>query len=101
MQYLFLILVRSCITLPSFFLVHTPHICKCNAKVDEIGIHGPSCCKNSERFSRSTEINSIINRSLTSIHVNSTLEPNELSGDDGKRPDEMTLLPWIKGQLLV
>jgi hypothetical protein len=46
-------------------------------------------------------INSIINRSLTSIHVNSTLEPNGLSGDDGKRPDGMTLVPWIKGQPLV
>jgi hypothetical protein len=80
----------------------TPHICKCNAKVDEIGIHGLSCSKSSGRFSRHTEINSIINRSLTSIHVNSTLEPNGLSRDyDGKRPDGMTLVPWNKGQPLV
>jgi hypothetical protein len=79
----------------------TPHICKCNAKVDEIGIHGLSCSKSSGRFSRHTEINSIINRSLTSIHVNSTLEPNGLSRDDGKRPDGMTLIPWNKGQPLV
>jgi hypothetical protein len=56
----------------------TPHICKCNAKVDEIGIHGLSCSKSSGRFSRHTEINSVINRSLTSIHVNSTLEPNQV-----------------------
>jgi hypothetical protein len=33
--------------------------------------------------------------------VNSTLEPNELSRDDGKRPDGMNLVPWIKGQSLV
>jgi hypothetical protein len=33
--------------------------------------------------------------------VNSTLEPNGLSQDDGKRPDGMTLVPWIKGQPLV
>jgi hypothetical protein len=79
----------------------TPHICKCNAKVDEIGIHGVSCSKSSGRFSRHTEINSIINRSLTSIHLNSTLEPNGPSRDDGKRPDGMTLVPWIKGQPLV
>jgi hypothetical protein len=79
----------------------TPHICKCNAKVDEIGNHGLSCSKSSGRFSRHTEINSIINRSLTSIQVNSTLEPNGLSRDDGKRPDRMTLVPWIKGQPLV
>jgi hypothetical protein len=79
----------------------TPHICKCNAKVDEIGTHGLSCFKISGRFSRHTEINAIINWSLTSIHVNSTLEPNGLSRDDGKRPDGMTLVPWIKGQPLV
>jgi hypothetical protein len=38
---------------------------------------------------------------LTSIHVNLTLEQNGLSRDDGKRPDGMTLVPWIKGQPLV
>jgi hypothetical protein len=38
---------------------------------------------------------------LTSIHVNSTLEPNRLSRDDGKSPDGMTLVRWIKGQPLV
>jgi hypothetical protein len=79
----------------------TPHICKCNAKVDEISIHRLSCSKSSGRFSKHTEINSIINRSLISIHVNSTLEPNGLSRDDGKRPGGMTLVPWIKGQHLV
>jgi hypothetical protein len=67
------------------------------AKVDEIGIHGLSCSKSSGRFSRHTEINSIISRSLTST----TLEPNGLSRDDGKGPDGMTLVPWIKGQPLV
>jgi hypothetical protein len=72
----------------------TPHIWKCS-------IHGLSCSKSSGRFSRHTEINCIINRSLTSIHVNSTLEPNGLSRDEGKRPDGMTLVPWIKGQPLV
>jgi hypothetical protein len=79
----------------------TPHICKGNAKVDEIGTHGLSCFKSSGRFSRHTKINSTINQSLTSIHVNSTLEPNRLSRDNGKRPDGMTLVPWIKGQPLV
>jgi hypothetical protein len=79
----------------------TPHICKCNAKVNEIGIHGLSFSKSSGRFSRHTEINSIINLSLTSIYANSTLELNGLSRDDGKRPNGMALVPWIKGQSLV
>jgi hypothetical protein len=38
---------------------------------------------------------------LTSIQVNSTLEPNGLSRNDRKRPDGMTLVPWIKDQSLV
>jgi hypothetical protein len=38
---------------------------------------------------------------LTSIHVNSTLELNGLSRDNGKTPDGMTFVPWIKGQPLV
>jgi hypothetical protein len=38
----------------------TSHICKCNAKVDEIGILGLSCSKSSGRFSRHAEINSTI-----------------------------------------
>jgi hypothetical protein len=33
--------------------------------------------------------------------VNSTLVPNGLPRDDGKRPGGMTLVPWIKGQPLV
>jgi hypothetical protein len=64
-----------------------------NAKIDEIYVHGLSCSKSSGRFSRHTEINSIINWSLTSIHVNSILEPNGLSRDAGKRLDGMTLVP--------
>jgi hypothetical protein len=79
----------------------TPHICKCNAKVDEIGIHGLSFSKSSDRLSRHTDINSINNRSLTSIHINSTLEPNVLSRDDGKRPDGIILVPWFQGQPFV
>jgi hypothetical protein len=70
----------------------TPHFCKCSAKVEEIGIHGLSCSKSSGRFSRHSENNSIINRSLTSIHVNSTLEPNGLSRDDGKHPDDFSTM---------
>jgi hypothetical protein len=70
----------------------TAHICKCNAKVDEIDIHSLSCSKSRCRFSRHNEINSIINQSLTSIHVNSTLEPNYIF----KGLAFETLGPWCK-----
>jgi hypothetical protein len=52
-------------------------------------------------FSRHTEINSTINRSLTSIYVNVTLEPNGLSPEDGNAQMGMALVAWIKGQPLV
>jgi hypothetical protein len=42
----------------------TPHICKCNAKVDEIGIRGLSGSKSCGRFFKHTEINSIISTGL-------------------------------------
>jgi hypothetical protein len=53
---------QGCIGLRLGSNLCTPHICKYNAKVDEIGIHGLSCSKSSGRFSRHTEINFIINR---------------------------------------
>jgi hypothetical protein len=37
----------------------------------------------------------------TGLRLNSTLEPNGLPRDGRKRPDGMTLVPWIKGQPLV
>jgi hypothetical protein len=63
---------QVCIDLRLGYNLCSPHI----SKVDEIAIHGLSCSKSSGRFFGPFEINSIINRSLTSIHVNSTLEPN-------------------------
>jgi hypothetical protein len=68
---------QVCIGLRLGCNICTPHICKCS-------IHGLSCSKSSGSFSRHSEIN----WSLTSIHVNSTLEPNGLSRDEGKRPDD-------------
>jgi hypothetical protein len=72
-----------------------------NSKDNELNIHHYDEALAAWGVANENEINSIINRSLTSIHVNSTLEPNGLSRDDGKRPDGMTLVPWIKGQPLV
>uniref|UniRef100_A0A8D8XCX4 Uncharacterized protein n=1 Tax=Cacopsylla melanoneura TaxID=428564 RepID=A0A8D8XCX4_9HEMI len=33
--------------------------------------------------------------------MNSTLEPTGIFCQDGKRPDGMTIIPWIRGQNLV
>jgi hypothetical protein len=42
-----------------------------------------------------------MDKSVESLSLKTFLEPNGLSRDDGKRPDGMTLVPWIKGQPLV
>jgi hypothetical protein len=56
MQYLLLICIRTLLDNTSFQVciglrlgcnLCTPHICKCNAKVDEIGTHGLSCFNSS------------------------------------------------------
>ena len=53
------------------------------------------------RHSRHGEINDIIHRSLVSAKNSSKLEPTDLSRDDGKRPDGMSIIPWSSGRLLV
>ena len=49
--------------------------------------------KNAGRFPRNSAINSFLKRLLTCINL-STLEPVGLTGDR-KRPDELTLGPWL------
>jgi hypothetical protein len=80
------------------FEKHTWH---CGFTVSNDGRHGLSCPKNKGRFSRHSDLNQIIQRALSSIHISSSLEPRGLLRDDGKRPDGATLIPWSKGQRLI
>jgi hypothetical protein len=77
------------------------HLCNCRTFVNAQGIHGLSCTKSKGRLPRHSELNSIIQRVFSSIHIPATLEPTNLSRDDGKRPDGATLTPWSKGQRLI
>jgi hypothetical protein len=77
------------------------HICSRCSMPNETGFHGLSCVKSLGRIPRHNELNSIIQRALSSAHFHCTLEPNGLSRDDGKRPDGATLIPWSKGQRLI
>ena len=79
----------------------TPHKCICNAEIDSKGRHGLSCNKCLGRYPRHQEINTIIQRSLTSAGVSSILEPPGCARNDGRRPDGMTLFPWEGGRSLV
>ena len=46
-------------------------------------------------------LNQIIKESLGSIHIPSVLEPPGLCRTDAKRPDGLTLTPWIRGSPLL
>ena len=79
-----------------------PHECSnCGAMVDDLATHGLSCRFSEGRHPRHAEMNSIIQRSLTSAKVPSRLEPSGLYRSDGKRPDGCTILPWKFGKMLV
>ena len=46
-------------------------------------------------------MNAIVAKGFGSINVPIRLESTGLNRDDGKRPDGMTLIPWMKGRVLV
>ena len=65
------------------------------------GLHGLSCRRSVGRHPRHKQLNTIIKQSLASADIPSVLEPQRLSHSDGKRPNGMTIVPWISGQLLL
>ena len=52
-------------------------------------------------FPKHADMNAILAKGYGSINVPSRLEPIGLNIDDGKRPDGMTLIHWMKGRILV
>ena len=56
----------------------------CRTDVDALGRHALSCRQSEGRHQRHVEVNDIIQRSLTSAHVPSRLEPTGLSRLDRK-----------------
>ena len=74
---------------------------QCGMPVDEKARHASSCRKSQGRHSRHNSVNDIIYRSLSVAGVPCQVEPHGLSRADGKRPDEVTLLPWRSGLPLI
>jgi hypothetical protein len=74
------------------------HLCPCGAQVDCRGSHCLSCKMNSGRIARHNYLNDIIYHALVKAGVPSTKEPAGLSRTDGKRPDGLTLVPWLAGK---
>ncbi|KAI5651441.1 hypothetical protein NE865_00685 [Phthorimaea operculella] len=69
--------------------------------VESNGHHALSCCRCSGRFPRHHALNDIVRRALVSANIPCILEPPGLSRSDGKRPDDMTLVPWKNGKCLL
>ena len=79
-----------------------PHSCRlCGRAVDSFATHGLSCAKSTGRHFRHAAINNIIQRSLSSAKIPSSLEPSGLSRSDSKRPDGITIAPWKAGRSLI
>ena len=78
-----------------------PHKCQCGSMIDAVGYHSLSCKKTSGRISRHQAVNDIIWRAMSKAGIPAVKEPAGLSRIDGKRPDGMSLLPWISGRPVV
>ena len=78
------------------------HQCQhCGEEVDVMGRHGLSCRWGEGRHHRPAALNDIIHRALTSAHVPARLEPQGMLRSDGKRPDGVSVVPWMSGKCLV
>ncbi|KAF2879400.1 hypothetical protein ILUMI_26773 [Ignelater luminosus] len=87
---------RTAIALRLGSKVCHPHTCRCGFTVNPRGTHELSCKFNVGRHPRHNELNDILKRPLLLVDVPSIRERK-----DEKRPDEMTLIPWVNGQPLV
>ena len=65
--------------------------------VDAQGIYGLSCRKSAPRQIRHAQMNDIIWRSVKKAQYPAVKESVGLSRSDGKRPDEATQIPWMRG----
>lgn len=82
-------------------IIYNQYECICGKIVDHYGIHGLSCKKSTGRYSRHSEMNSLIARVMSSANIPVKLESCGMFRDDGKKLDGVILFPWEKGSCLV
>ena len=61
-------------------------------------LHDISCRKSAARHQRHSHLNDIIWRAVKRAQIPAVKEPINLSRDDGKRPDGVSLISWAKGK---
>jgi hypothetical protein len=76
------------------------HTCTCGQLVDVLGTHSLSCKHAPGRSARHHSLNDVVARALTKAGIPVQKEPLGLVRTDGKRPDGVTLLPWLSGKCL-
>ena len=76
-----------------------PHTCICGGTLESNGRHGLACKKQMGRHSRHDEV--LIKRAIVQVKIPTVLEPSNLSREDGKRPDGLTLSTWKSGKCLI
>ena len=77
-----------------------PHECHCGSRVDACGVHSFVCKTAPGKTIRHHALNDLIARAFSSAGLPVTKEPSGLFRLDGKRPDELTLVPWSSGKAL-
>jgi hypothetical protein len=78
--------------------VTSQYTCKCGTVARSDGQHAMICPRVKARFQRHNNCNEVIQKGLKSAGVMSTLEPVGLLRQDGRRPDGLTLTPWVRGR---
>jgi len=69
-----------------------PH--QCPGRCQRSTVHGLSCKGRTDRSARRHELNNLIWRTLFVANISAANKPPGLLRSDGKRSDEMTLIPW-------
>ena len=80
--------------------LYEPHLCHFGERLDARGLHGLACRKNAGRQQRHNMLNDKMWRLLRRANIPSKKEPLGLTREDGKRPDDVTLIPWSCGRCL-
>ena len=73
-----------------------PHLCcHCGSFVDVAATHGLHCKQSEGRHFRHSSINDIVQQAFVAAGIPSRLEPSGLIGAECKRPNGVTMVPWI------
>ena len=77
-----------------------PHVCRCGANFNTLGLHNLACRFSAGRLARHAELNDAVKRPLQASGVPCLLEPPGISRDDRRRPDGITMFAYKHGKAL-